>query len=63
MGTTFLYTVAPMGSGKHRHSKDKLYIVASEFARDWGGYKGNSEKVAKRVLPFDHWYLWINLAF
>ncbi|CCF73722.1 peptidyl-prolyl cis-trans isomerase-like 2 [Babesia microti strain RI] len=49
-----------MGSGKHRHSKDKLYIVASEFARDWGGYKGNSEKVAKRVLPFDHCFLTLN---
>eukprot|EP00914_Ancora_sagittata_P002435 GHVO01005363.1.p1 GENE.GHVO01005363.1~~GHVO01005363.1.p1 ORF type:complete len:500 (+),score=117.91 GHVO01005363.1:21-1520(+) len=39
--------------GKNRHSKDKLYIIASEHARDWGGYKKKKEGLPFRVLPFD----------
>eukprot|EP01069_Polyplicarium_translucidae_P003520 Polyplicarium_translucidae@DN2335_c0_g1_i1.p1 len=38
--------------GKNRHSKDKLYLVASEHARDWGGYKKRREGLPFRVLPF-----------
>lgn len=36
--------------GKNRHSKDKLYIVASEYNRDWGGCK--KKAVQFRCLPF-----------
>jgi peptidyl-prolyl cis-trans isomerase-like 2 len=43
--------------GKNRHSKDKLYIVASEYASDWGGYKTQNNKLPFRCLPFDCCFL------
>lgn len=38
--------------GKNRHSQDKLYIVASEYQRDWGGCKKKQDKLPFRCLPF-----------
>lgn len=38
--------------GKNRHSKDKLYIVASEYNRDWGGFKDTTKRLPFRCLPF-----------
>ncbi|EEA06320.1 uncharacterized protein CMU_008110 [Cryptosporidium muris RN66] len=31
--------------GKKQHSKDKLYILPSEYCLDWGGYKFNNKPV------------------
>ena len=42
--------------GKNRHSKDRLFITATEWAVEYGGKK-NREKSAgdlARPLPFDH---------
>eukprot|EP01071_Lankesteria_metandrocarpae_P012200 Lankesteria_metandrocarpae@DN557_c0_g1_i1.p1 len=39
--------------GKNQHSKDKLYIVASEYARDWGGYKKAKNALPFKSLPFN----------
>eukprot|EP00919_Chromeraceae_sp_WS-2016_P060090 GHVR01142753.1.p1 GENE.GHVR01142753.1~~GHVR01142753.1.p1 ORF type:complete len:267 (-),score=94.94 GHVR01142753.1:135-935(-) len=36
--------------GKRQHQKDKLYVVASEFARDWGGFKKKTTPF--KALPF-----------
>lgn len=35
--------------GKHRHSKDKLYITPTEYKRDWGGKKDPSLKPIPRL--------------
>lgn len=39
--------------GKNRHSKDKLYITATEWATEYGGKK-TAREGASRPLPFDH---------
>lgn len=39
--------------GKNRHSKDKLYIIASEYQRDWGGHKKKSASAPFKCLPFN----------
>ncbi|KFG33444.1 peptidyl-prolyl cis-trans isomerase, cyclophilin-type domain-containing protein, partial [Toxoplasma gondii GAB2-2007-GAL-DOM2] len=38
--------------GKHKHSKDKLYLVQSEYAADWGGYKTKALQLPYKALPF-----------
>uniref|UniRef100_A0A0G4HJW3 RING-type E3 ubiquitin transferase n=1 Tax=Chromera velia CCMP2878 TaxID=1169474 RepID=A0A0G4HJW3_9ALVE len=38
--------------GKKQHSKDKMYIIPSEFARDWGGYKDKKKGLPFQKLPF-----------
>lgn len=38
--------------GKHRHSKDRLFVTKTEWQRDYGGKKSNTnDRVSK--LPFD----------
>lgn len=39
--------------GKNRHSKDKMYITATEWSQEYGGKKTTRE-AASRPLPFDH---------
>lgn len=39
--------------GKNRHSKDRLFITATEWATQYGGKKTASSSV-NRPLPFDH---------
>lgn len=41
--------------GKHKHSKDKLYIVQSEYASEWGGYKTKPLQLPYKALPFFCW--------
>ena len=38
--------------GRNQHSKDRLFITATEWAVEYGGKKRERSK-AKRVLPFD----------
>jgi peptidyl-prolyl cis-trans isomerase-like protein 2 len=40
--------------GKNRHSKDKLYITATEWATEYGGKRTASREGGSRPLPFDH---------
>ena len=42
-----------MGFKKHRHSKDKLYIRATEWADEFGGYKRIQSLRQFKRLPFD----------
>ncbi|KAH0477103.1 MAG: hypothetical protein KVP17_003960 [Porospora cf. gigantea B] len=37
---------------RNRHSKDKLYLIPTEFASDWGGYKAGRKRAPFRSLPF-----------
>lgn len=38
---------------KNRHSKDRLYVTATEWATEYGGKK-DEKNVVYRPLPFDH---------
>lgn len=40
--------------GKNRHSKDKLYITATEWATEYGGKRAAQSGSGCRPLPFDH---------
>ena len=40
--------------GKNRHSKDRLFLTATEWKRDYGGKTGGSRAPGSRPLPFDH---------
>ena len=42
--------------GKNRHSKDRLFITATEWATEYGGKKNrdSSNGDLSRPLPFDH---------
>jgi peptidyl-prolyl cis-trans isomerase-like protein 2 len=39
--------------GKNKHSKDRLFITATEWATDYGGKK-KVKNSGVRPLPFDH---------
>lgn len=41
---------------KNKHSKDRLYITATEWATEYGGKKNNTNgnQGQGRPLPFDH---------
>jgi peptidyl-prolyl cis-trans isomerase-like protein 2 len=39
--------------GKNRHSKDRLFITATEWATEYGGKK-TAKIGGNRPLPFDH---------
>ena len=39
--------------GKHRHSKDKLYITATEHKEDWGGKRDPSLRPMPKI-PFNY---------
>ena len=40
--------------GKKQHSKDKLYIIPSEYAKDWGGCSKSSASTTQfRILNLD----------
>lgn len=39
--------------GKNRHSKDKLYLTATEWSTEYGGKK-TARSTDTRPLPFDH---------
>lgn len=39
--------------GKNRHSKDRLFITATEWATEYGGKK-TAKSTISRPLPFDH---------
>lgn len=40
--------------GKNKHSKDRLFITATEWATEYGGKKHASRSGQSRPLPFDH---------
>lgn len=40
--------------GKNRHSKDRLFITATEWKTQYGGKKQTSSNTLGRVLPFNH---------
>lgn len=41
--------------GKNRHSKDRLFLTATEWRRDYGGRNASgSSTQGSRPLPFDH---------
>lgn len=40
--------------GKNKHSKDRMFITATEWAVKYGGKKHGSRGGQSRPLPFDH---------
>lgn len=40
--------------GKHRHTKDRIYISATEWAEEYGGKKDRNSGVNSKPLAFDH---------
>lgn len=40
--------------GKNQHSKDRLFITATEWAQQYGGKKRKASGSEMRPLPFDH---------
>lgn len=40
--------------GKNKHSKDRLFITATEWATEYGGKKQANRSGQSRPLPFDH---------
>lgn len=38
--------------GKQRHQKDRLYLIPSEYALSFGGYKSDKKKLPFQCLPF-----------
>jgi peptidyl-prolyl cis-trans isomerase-like protein 2 len=44
------------GGGKKQHSKDKMYLLQSEWQYEGGGYKNKGGRAAQlpyRLLPFN----------
>lgn len=39
--------------GKKRHQKDKLYLIPSEYAECWGGFKAGNKRLPFGFLPFN----------
>jgi peptidyl-prolyl cis-trans isomerase-like 2 len=40
--------------GKNQHSKDRLFITATEWSQQFGGKKRKATSTEMRPLPFDH---------
>lgn len=40
--------------GKNQHSKDRLFITATEWSQQYGGKKRRANGTEMRPLPFDH---------
>ncbi len=40
--------------GKNQHSKDRMFITATEWATQYGGKKRKANGTEMRPLPFDH---------
>lgn len=40
--------------GKNQHSKDRLFITATEWSQSYGGKKRKAGNVGMRPLAFDH---------
>lgn len=51
-----LYYFLQLSMGKNRHSKDRLFITATEWAIEYGGKKNRDRNAGDlaRPLPFDH---------
>lgn len=47
--------------GKNQHSKDRLFITATEWSTQYGGKKKVSSGSDYRPLPFDHCALSLSL--
>ncbi|KAL8446351.1 hypothetical protein Emag_004758 [Eimeria magna] len=38
---------------KHKHHRDRLYLLQSEYSAEWGGYKKTALHLPFKSLPFD----------